>query len=344
DGALYFWEHYSTNTTHNLGGYQGGYAIRNLSGGVAPSSTGVDFISGAGTTSKIAPKQYIPVGQGFFVFGNSTGGDVKFKNSQRAFFKEDNDESQTTYRIPIAPKGLNNWTDNSDDQIAKDLHKKIRLAFNSYNENFHRQVLLAFMDEKANSEINAGYDAYNIDDSPNDMYLLNGENELAIEGEGYFDENASFPIGIRLETAGKVSFGIDGLENFDDTQNFFIYDKLDDSYHNIKATLYEAELTEGSNNDRFALRFTDKTLGMDSFSLSKSDEAIVIVNQNVTVQSSKQLIKNILVYDLAGRKIDSYKKVNALKCTLSHLNKTTAGLIVKITLEDDTVVTKKIIY
>jgi hypothetical protein len=56
------------------------------------------------------------------------------------------------------------------------------------------------------------------------------------------------------------------------------------------------------------------------------------------------VIKNIAVYDLLGRKIDSYKKVNALKYTLSHLNKTTAGLIVKITLENDTVVSKKIIY
>jgi hypothetical protein len=344
DGALYFWEHYSTNDTHNLGGYQGGYAIRNLAGGVAPSSTGVDFISGAGTTSKQLPNKYIPVGQGFFVFGNTSGGDVKFKNSQRAFIKEDNAASQTTYRIPITPKGLNHWTDNSDDPIAKDTYKRVRLGYNSYNETFHRQVLLAFMDEKANSEMNAGYDAYNIDDSPSDMYLLNGENELAIQGEGYFDEHASYPIGVRLEKAGKVSFGIDGLENFDDNQNVFIYDKSDDTYHNIKDTLYEMDLPKGTINERFYLRFTDKTLETDTYNLSESDEVNVIVNQNVTVQSSKQLIKNIIVYDLSGRKIDSYKKVNALKYTLSHLNKTTAGLIVKITLDNDIVVSKKIIY
>ena len=97
-------------------------------------------------------------------------------------------------------------------------------------------------------------------------------------------------------------------------------------------------------NDRFVLRYFDKTLGTDTFNLSKSDEVIVIVNQNVTVQSSNQLIKNIVVYDLLGRKIDGYKKVNAKKYTLSHLNKTTAGLIVKITLDNDTVVSKKIIY
>lgn len=345
DGALYFWEHYSTNNTHNLGGYQGGYAIRNLAGGVASSSTGIDYISGSGTTSKLKdPQKYIPVGQGFFVFGNASGGNVVFKNSQRAFIKEENAASQTTYRVPVTPKGLDHWTDNSDDPIVKDTHKKLRLGYNSYNETFHRQVLLAFMDDKANHEINAGYDAYNIDDSPSDMYFLNGENELAIQGEGYFDETSSYPIGVRLETAGKVSFGVDGLENFDDNQNVFIYDILDDSYHNIKNTLYEIELPAGTLDDRFYLRFVDKKLGTDTFNLSKSDEAIVVVNQNVTIQSSNQLIKNITVFDLAGRKIDSYKKVNALRYTLSHLNKTTTGLIVKITLENDTVISKKIIY
>ncbi|MBP2284310.1 hypothetical protein H4V97_002628 [Flavobacterium sp. CG_23.5] len=345
DGALYFWEHYASNTTHNLSGYQGGYGIYNISGGVAPSSTGVDFISGAGSTSKaIPPQPYIPVGQGFFVFGNASGGNVVFKNSQRAFVKEDNAFSQTTYRIPVDPKIAGHWTFTGDDPVAKKTHKKIRLGFNSYNEEFHRQVLLAFMEDKADSDMNDGYDAVNIDDAPSDMYLINGENELAIEGEGYFDAAASYPIGVRTESAGKVSFGIDALENFDESQPIFIHDAETDTYHTINKDPYEVTLAAGTFNDRFTLRFTDKTLGTDTFNLAKADEVNVIGNQNVTVQSSNQLIKNIVVYDLLGRKIDSYKKVNALKYSLSHLNKTTAGLIVKITLEDDTVVSKKIIY
>jgi hypothetical protein len=344
DGALYFWEHYPGNNTHNLGGYQGGYAVRNAAAGVPPSSSGVDFISTSGVSTRVAPNRYIPVGQGFFVIGNGSGGTVTFKNSQRAFIKEDDPASQVMYRIPTKPKGLDHWTDNSNDLVAKDSYKKVRLGFNNYNEIFHRQVVVAFMDDKANSEINEGYDAENIDDVDNDMYLLNSDKELIIEGEGYFDENASYPIGVRSDTIGKVSFVLDGLENFDKNQSIFIYDKSDDTYHNINGALYEVELPAGTIEDRFALRFTDKTLGTNTSNLSKSDEVNVIVNQNVTVQSSNQLIKNIAVYDLSGRKIDSYKKVNALKYTLSHLNKTTAGLIVKITLEDDNIVSKKIIY
>ncbi|WP_369769737.1 hypothetical protein [Flavobacterium sp. WC2416] len=185
----------------------------------------------------------------------------------------------------------------------------------------------------------------NIDDSPSDMYLLNKENELAIEGEGYFDTNASYPIGIRNEVAGKISFNIDSLENFDESQNVYIFDKETNTYNSIKNTMYEVELPEGTFNDRFVLHFssmTSKTLGTTDFNLKNGIK--VIVNNGVTVQSDTVLIKTILVYDLLGRKIDSYKKVNAATQLLNQLNKTNSGLILKITLDNDEVISKKIIY
>ncbi len=55
-GSLYFWEHYTTNNTHFLKDYQGGYGVRNLTGGTAPSSTDLTTISGFGTTSKASTK------------------------------------------------------------------------------------------------------------------------------------------------------------------------------------------------------------------------------------------------------------------------------------------------
>lgn len=79
DGALYFWEHYSTNNTYNLGSCQDGCKVYNKAGGVKPSATGVNFISGSGSSSKLVPKRYIPVGQGFFVIGKiESAGTVTF--------------------------------------------------------------------------------------------------------------------------------------------------------------------------------------------------------------------------------------------------------------------------
>ncbi|WP_052257242.1 LamG-like jellyroll fold domain-containing protein [Flavobacterium sp. AED] len=309
DGALYFWEHYTGNGTHILSGYQGGYAVRNAAAGVAPSSVGVDFISTSGTSLRAAPNQYIPVGQGFFVIGNATGGTVTFKNSQRAFVKEDNAASQTMYRIPTKPKGLDHWTDNSDDQIEKDTYKRVRLGFNNYNEVFHRQVVVAFMDEKANSEINEGYDAENIDDVDTDMYLVNSDKELIIEGEGYFNEDASYPIGVRSNAAGKVSFVLDGLENFDDSQSIFIYDKSDDTYHNIKDALYEVELPEGTIDDRFYLRFTDKTLSVKDqvyenaiqVDYIRSTSILTIINN-----SKDNTVNTVSLFNIEGKSISKW--------------------------------------
>ncbi len=337
DGALYFWEHFPSNTSHNLGAYRGGYAIYNKTGGLAPSSVGVDFISGAGTAGKLTPKQFIPVGQGFFVIGKigSVGATVTFNNSQREFIIESNALSQETYRIPVSPKDSSHWTDNSNAPIEKDTHKKIRLGFNVIDKTFHRQVLLAFMDEKANSEMNDGYDAFNIDDSPSDMYLLNGENELAILGEGYFDEDASFPIGVRTEVAGKVSFGIDALENFDESQNVFIYDKETDTYNSIKNKLYEVELPEGYLTERFSLRFRDKTLGVKDVIYENSIQVVFTRSNNVlniTNGSNDNTVVNVSLFNIQGKLMSKWdvadKEQTSIKIPIQ--NKTSGVYIVKL--------------
>lgn len=337
DGALYFWEHYTTNTSHNLGAYQGGYGVYNKSGGVKPSATGVDFISGAGSSSKQDPKRYIPVGQGFFVIGKiGSGGTVIFNNSQREFVKEDASTlSQTMYRIPKTPKDSNHWIDNSNTRIENDTHKRVRLGFNLYNQSYHRQVLLAFMDEKANSEMNDGYDAFNIDDSPSDMYLLNGENELAIQGEGYFDEEASFPIGVRSETTGKISFVLDGSENFNESQNIFIHDNQTDTYHSIKDKAYEVEIPEGTFNERFSLRFIDKSLAVQD---PIYDNAVTVFFTrsnnvlNIKNSANDNTVLSASLYNIQGKLLSKWdvkeKEQSNIKIPIQ--DKTSAVYIVKL--------------
>jgi trimeric autotransporter adhesin len=317
DGALYFWEHYATNNTHSLSGYQGGYAVRNLSGGVAPSSLGVNSINSSGVSTRPAPNRYIPVGQGFFVIGkNGSGGAVTFKNSQREFVKEDNTDSQIMYKVPVAPKGLSHWTDNRDATIEKDTYKRIRLGFNTLSETFHKQVLLAFMNDKADDKINPGYDAFNMDDSPSDLFLLNDENELSIQGEGYFDEEASFPIGIKNKADGKVSFVIDNLENFDSKQAIYIYDDETKTYHDIRTEAYELELPEGDNNTRFSLRFTDKNtdtdknLGLEQPNSLNDIKVNFVQNTNLLTINNMMLdtvVEKITLYTITGQVVSSWK-------------------------------------
>ena len=321
DGSLYFWEHYATNNTHILREYQGGYAVRNLTGGTAiPSSDGIDYISGLGTPSRGEPKQFIPVGQGFFVIGNlNGGGTVTFNNGQRGFYKEDDAVySNVMFKTAATTKTQKTIINNKNDAIAKDTFMKVRLGFNSHNK-YHRQLLLGFMNENATSGMDYGYDAFNLDDFPNDMYLLNGENQLVIQGEGFFNPDASYPIGVKTAAEGNVSFIVDGLENFSPEQTVFIHDNLTDTYHNIRNEKFEVNMPIGANNTRFSLRFTNKnTLNVDQNTVSDAIQIKHIQNENtlhinnnlLDATAEKVTLHNILGQSIATWKIDNQEQHN----------------------------------
>ncbi|MDI6046469.1 choice-of-anchor D domain-containing protein [Flavobacterium yafengii] len=313
DGTLYFWEHYTSNNTHILRDYQGGYAVRNLTGGLAPSAAGVDFISQSGTPSRGIPNRYIPVGQGFFVNGKiGSGGTVIFNNSQRGFHKE-NDALNSNVMYKTASGKEKAWNNNNNDPVINNTYKKIRLGFNSHNDH-HRQVLLGFMNEEATSEMDNGYDGLNIDDFPNDMYFLNGENQLVIQGEGFFDINASYPIGVKTDAAGKVKFMIDALENFDASQSIFIYDDETKMYHSIRNETFEINLTNGEHYSRFSLRFKDKTLNLDEetsidnqikIAHSQSKNTIIINNKAIDTT-----VQEVTLFNIIGQSITTWKIEN----------------------------------
>jgi hypothetical protein len=91
--------------------------------------------------------------------------------------------------------------------------------------------------KKTTAAIDAGYDALNIDDYPNDMYFVNNDNQLVIQG-GYLIK-CILSIRRKTDAEGKATFNLDQAENFDSKQRFFIYDKLTDTYHNITTAPYK---------------------------------------------------------------------------------------------------------
>lgn len=310
DGTLYFWEHYPTNNTHDLRDYQGGYAERNLVGGLPPVAP--SLISGLGSSSRI-PGQFIPVGQGFFVAGKTgAGGTITFKNSQRAFHKEDEPGVPNPSNIlfkTVANHKTKTTANNDNDPIAKDTLKRIRVGFNCAN-NYHRQVLIGFMNEKATSGMDYGYDAVNIDEFPNDMYFLNGDNQLLIQGDGFFDANASFNIGVKTAVAGKVSFIIDAVENFNPKQPIYIYDNHTNTYNDIRKSLFEVNLPNGEDHTRFSLRFVDNTLKVAQNLLSDGIQINHIQNENSLLINNKTVdtnVEKVTLYNILGQAVSSWK-------------------------------------
>jgi hypothetical protein len=346
DGTLYFWEHYPTNLTHTLRDYQGGYAERNLVGGLPPVAT--TLISGLGMSARI-PRQFIPVGQGFFVNGIvGGGGTITFKNSQRGFHKEDEVGLSNIMFKTSAHHKTKTTSTNDNDPIAKDTLMKIRLGFNS-NNNYHRQILLGFMNEKATSAIDYGYDAINIDDFPNDMYFLNGAKQLLIQGEGFFDPTASYPIGVKTDVEGKVSFIVDAAENFNPEQPIYIYDNLTDTFNDIRNGLFEVNLPLGENKTRFSVRFTDKTLKVEQNLISDAIQINHIQNENSLLINNKTLdtnVEHVTLYNILGQVVSSWNIENQEQKNIKIPIKTVSSgiYIVKMKTSEGEISKKVIVY
>lgn len=311
DGTLYFWQHAPDNYSHNLAEYLGGYGVYNLTGGLPPVAPAL--ISGLGSSTKI-PNQYIPVGQSFFVYGNATGGPVVFNNGQRAFKKETESGSNTLFRTNTNAKNKENI---SNDEPLAPRYKKLRLGFNSSN-NYHRQVLLGFMEDKATNAIDAGYDATSLDEFSTDMYFVHGETQLVIQGEGYFDESISYPLGVTTDKDCAVSFLIDAKENFSPNQNIYIYDTVTKEYHNIVTNKFETTISAGTNNTRFYLCFMIKkdaqaNLNIAENSPQNSNVIVAVAKDRKIMTINNQMddaIEQVTLINMTGQVIASSKIEN----------------------------------
>ena len=345
-GALYFWEHFSTNTSHNLLDYQGGYAARNLVGGTPPVAPA--GISGLGTSSRI-PSRYIPVGQGFLIYGSATGGTVTFDNNQRGFIKETNASSNIMFRntnqssVSIIDRSF----DNSEDAIVDNNNfSKIRLGFNSVN-NFHRQILLGFMNEFATEGFDAGYDAPQLDSQPNDFYFAIPDQNLVIEGVDAFNASKILPLTVKNGLVGNVQFTLDATENFDDNQNIYIHDNVTNEYHDIRNGNFDINLPIGTFDTRFSLRFTNAALGVNDFDLNKEILVYFTNNDNmITINNSllDATVQTVDLYNMLGQSIRTWevKNNNQSKIQIPVNNVSTGTYIVKVhTSKGD--ISKKII-
>jgi hypothetical protein len=345
-GALYFWEHYPVNDTHILRDYQGGYAVRNLTGGIKaatpPATTdGYAIIGGAG--NKI-PGKYVPVGQGFFVFSSNTGGTVTFKNSQRVFERETNDNSQNGSTFFKSADTKNPKT--STNQVSKEesLIQLIRLEFES-PDGAKRPLALGFIpDNKATDGVDYGYDARANEMLPNDMFLMINNERYVIEGVGTFDETKTYPLGIFLTTNGNVKISVTALDNIEEDVEIFIKDNLTGETYKINNQPFEITLELGEYIDRFALAFQPRLKTLDEVKLA--DGIFTYMNNTISeLQINKIVdteIMSITLFNYLGQTVKTWNSNFAGRHFSLPVKEATGVYIVQINTINGTV-NKKII-
>ncbi|WJS93851.1 T9SS type A sorting domain-containing protein [Flavobacterium johnsoniae] len=342
-GTAYFWQQDRTIDSHYLSAYRGGYGsyapINTTSNGVyippvfnAYKQDGTVNPGPGSGTGTVLPRRYAPIGQGFLLNGTANG-IVTFKNAHRVFFKELLGGSQ--FEKPSKKSEANEETETLS-------YFRINAIINNQ---FTRQLALVFVPE-ATDGIDTGIDALNMTaDLPDDVNFWIEDANYLIQGVN-FDPSKKIPLAVKASANTTLKFSIPEFTNFDTTQKVYIYDKFDNSYHDIKNGNYEVTVTAGTYNDRFQVAFLDQTLGVEEN--SELGNFIIYqdnVSKNIKASNPNSLaIKSFTLYDITGKTVLSKKDLK----TDSNYNFSTIGLsygiyIAEFLTEDNQKLTKKVL-
>lgn len=338
-GTLYFWTHNTPirvttpGTTNEGSGYyvyiSDDYASYNLTGGVgtvAFSDLDKTLSNPKKPTGKIAS------GQGFFASGKATGKAI-FKNSMRVGVGSITGDNKQFFKIPESLKNTN-------------AIEKNRVWLNLTNDKgAFKQVLVGYITDATN-----GYD--NAFDGPNNngnqfvnFYSINEDKKLTIQGRALpFNENDVVLLGFSSVIQGSFSISIDEVDGLLTSENIYLEDKTNNSIHDLKKSAYTFDTEKGTFDDRFVLRFTNKTLGTGDFELNDNSVLIAKDRGELKIKSQTETISRITVFDLLGRKVFDKEAVNSNEFRTSNITLNKQLVLVKVMLTNGKVISKKVIY
>ncbi|MEP6804514.1 MAG: T9SS type A sorting domain-containing protein [Flavobacterium sp.] len=312
NGIAYFWEQDKTVNSHTLIAYKGGYGsyapVDLVSSGVYIPATFNSYnadgsVNTTGTSSGLViDRRYSPIGQGFVINANANG-TATFKNSHRVFVKEGTSGSKFEKHAPAEK------TAKKDEITGEVIEEVSHFKLNTIiNNEFTRQIALAFV-AQATDGIDIGIDALNMDDAlPNDVTFWLQDASYVIQGIN-FDDTKKIALNAKVTTATTFKFYIPEVINFDNSQNIYLYDALDNSYHDIKNGTYEVAVAPGIYNDRFKITFKSETsLGTGSETFKKFFITQDNTNSKLIASNPNNLsLKSFKLYDVLGKTVLSKK-------------------------------------
>ncbi|WP_348811894.1 T9SS sorting signal type C domain-containing protein [Flavobacterium maritimum] len=319
DGTIYFWTHNTPLTNYVYTADD--YAVYNLLGGVGTSAATNLGVNNTKPDGKIAS------GQAFFVTGMNGGGMAIFNNSMRVV-----GQNSLFYKSNTKKKSF----------VGIEKH---RLWLNLSNSlGAFKQLLLGYATGATNQN-ETTFDGESVDGNKYlDFYSINEDVSLVIQARALpFEETDEVPLGYKTEIEGTFSISIDDKDGLFENQSVFIEDKETNNIHDLRNEAYSFFSSKGTFNDRFVLRYTDRTLSVSDFNKNKNSVLIFNKKKQLKITSLDGSIDSVTVYDLTGKLVYQRKKVEDTELTIFDLTCSQGVLLVKTVLKNGNTVVKKVI-
>lgn len=324
DGTIYIWTHatpisnatptpWYQNYVYNYSASD--YINKNRLGYTGTLPTGI---------APATVTDYIASGQSFFVRARAGATAAALNNTMRKL----NNNS--------------NFFRESGETAGPSDRNRLWLNISNLNGGGFNQTLVGYTSE-ATLDWDYGLDGETLSSLTTSIYSLGADKKLSIQGRPSFNINDQVPMGYKIPAAGTYFIAIDRFDDFFQNQNVYLEDKLTNVIHNLKSAPYSFNTEAGSFDDRFVLRYTETTLGNHEIS-ELENSVIIFANDKLNVKSTLEPIKEVVVYDVLGRVLLNSKEINNSNFTATNLAQTKSTLVVKVTLENNVVITKKVIY
>lgn len=332
NGTVYLWTHNSAISANTPGNdiynyTRDDYAKYNITGGVKTASSAIS--GGAQPTGKIA------AGQGFFIEANSSLANgsyqATFKNSMRI-----SGQNNQFFKI-----GTNN--NGSNEPIAGTIQKN-RIWLNITNpQGAYDEMLVGYITGATNG-FDTLYDG-KVFPAGNvvSIYSTLASDKYAIQGRALpFANTDIVPFGYTCSIAGNFTISLEKFDGLFNQQEVYLFDKTTNQFYNLKENGFTFTSEIGTFNDRFEIHYTAQSLGTNDLTASNSI-SIIKTGKCITVESTQILIASVQVFDLIGKQLYSKKQINQTTFNTSELTLGSQILIVKVTLENGEIVTKKLL-
>ena len=136
------------------------------------------------------------------------------------------------------------------------------------------------------------------------------------------------------------------IENIDDAQEIYLYDSLEDVYHDLRTGDYNFSATAGEDATRFKIVFNSgESLSNEDF--EAANDISIFVNNNLSqlhIKSLNQDVKGLNLINMLGQNVLRMTNVSANQVSLGvKLNNLSTGVyIVDVTLKDGRTLSKKV--
>lgn len=309
--VAYFWTNNTPTATQSGSTYVGNnYAIYNGIGGTPATAGG----TGNGDITAI-PNGNVKVGQGFIVQAIAAGSNqnLVFNNAMRTY--------------------------NGGTFFQKETKDRFWVSLTSPSD-IVNTILIGYVPEATN-DFDQDYDTPLFVESSDAIYSIVGTDKLAIQGRASFAVEDKIYLGTTQFENGDYKISLVNPEGvFSNGQKIFLKDNLLNSYTDLQTNSYTYAATKGTMEGRFEIVYIDDIV-LGSANVKKDKLLVYRDANNYTIETLKNM-RSVDVYDTSGRLMKLIK--NADRKVQIEADSWLKGMyIFKITYEDGTIQTKKIL-